>query len=91
MVDQLECGKHGKIRATYVCKHILGTLKEKKPQGFHWMIDDEGEIQSFCDSCWNADDEEWEKISDEGPRLMCLNCLQDVAAINDKTMDLSDT
>lgn len=90
MKQTLECNNHGKSPATYVCKHLLETIKTKQPYGFNWMLDEENEIQAFCDNCWNADDEEWEKISEEGSRLLCLSCLQDVARMNNLEMELDD-
>lgn len=87
MTGKVECGEHGTSEATYTCVHLKQTAQDGTPRGFHWIRDDEGEIQAFCDHCWDADDEEWEKISAEGPRLLCLDCLKNIARINALEME----
>jgi len=86
--DNIDCPEHGKGRAAYVCTHIFETLNDGVARGFHWVRDEDDEIQAFCDVCWDADDEAWEQISAAGPRLLCLECLKKAADINDLEMDL---
>lgn len=86
MAETLECDKHGPSETTYVCVHLVETLKDGKPRGFNWIRDAEGEIQAYCDDCWDATDEEWEWIQEQGPKILCLSCLEQVAAINDLEM-----
>ncbi|MGI9350824.1 MAG: hypothetical protein ACR2O3_04615 [Rhizobiaceae bacterium] len=86
MPEKIECDSHGKTDCTYVCPHLLQSLKDSKPSGFHWIQDSEDEIQAFCDRCWHADDEEWEEISAAGCRILCLECLKSVAELNDVEM-----
>ncbi len=81
-MTMIECDKHGPNEATFVCSHILETLRTKTPRGLNWDFDEEGGIQAFCDSCWNATDEEWLEISADTCRMICLGCLKDAAAIN---------
>lgn len=88
MTREVECENHGTSEATFTCTHLMQTIKDGKPRGFHWIRDEEGEIQAFCDACWDADDEEWKKISAEGPRMLCLDCLKKIAAINDLEMEM---
>ena len=86
MVETLICDTHGNAEATYVCPHLLDTLKDGVPRGFHWFCDEDGEIQAFCSDCWDATDEEWEWILEQGPKLLCRRCLEGAAAINEDQM-----
>lgn len=84
---KVTCDRHGESERTFTCPHMLQTLKDETPRGFHWTRDEENEIQAFCDACWDASDEEWEAVREEGPRLLCLHCLQDAAALNGTEME----
>ena len=80
--EQVSCGEHGQAEATVVCPHLVETLEDNHARGFHWVIDDEGTIQAFCETCWIASEEEWEKLKEAGCRILCVNCLDSAAAIN---------
>ena len=90
MTQPLECDTHGPTEATYACPHILETLKDGTPRGFHRISDAEGEIQAFCDDCWDATDEEWEWIQEQGPQILCRQCLEAAAMLNEEDADLDD-
>ena len=86
MAEKIDCDTHGSSEATYVCGHLLETVRDGTPRGFHWVRDEDGEIQAFCDDCWDATDEEWEWIQEQGPKILCRRCLEAAADANDFEM-----
>ena len=49
----VECDEHGKQQATYVCQHIVKSLRDGIPRGF-WSAEPEaGELRpdSWCNQC----------------------------------------
>ncbi len=86
-MNKIDCDKHGSNEETFVCSHILETLQTKTPTGFHWILDEEGGVQAFCDACWNATDDEWAEMSGTVCRMICLNCLKNAATINGLEFD----
>ena len=87
MTKTVACDVHGTSEATYVCPHLAATLADGDPRGFNWTRDGEGAIQAFCDDCWDATDEEWEWIEEQGPKLFCRRCLEQTAEINGLTLN----
>lgn len=88
MNKEIECCQHGTSQTTYVCQHILGSAADKNPVGLHCMQDEAGDLQGFCTQCWDASDEEWEMLNSDGPRLLCLKCLEDVAVLNNSEIKI---
>lgn len=88
MTSHVECRAHGQSRATYVCKHILDQLQSGIPAGCNPITDAEGELQAFCDACWNCPDEEWEASASDLIRLICLECLKGAARLNENEAEL---
>tara|TARA_B100001540_G_C15251395_1_gene392839 strand:- start:232 stop:519 length:288 start_codon:yes stop_codon:yes gene_type:complete len=83
----IECDKHGPNEATFVCSHILTALQTGTPTGFHWTLDDDDNVQAFCDGCWDATAEEWAVLSEDVGRMICLSCLKAAAEINGLEFD----
>ncbi|MEJ6392902.1 hypothetical protein V8J82_06540 [Gymnodinialimonas sp. 2305UL16-5] len=78
MALNVTCNKHGKTPAVFTCEHVFQTIEDKIPRGVNWFMDDTGDYQAFCDTCWTtppADDE-------PGPRMVCTHCLETAAAHN---------
>ena len=82
MSKLIECSIHGKSEPAYTCAHLKESLNDGKPRGFNMMRDDDNEVQAFCDTCWNASDEEWDELNASGPRLLCFGCLMKIADLN---------
>ena len=87
MKDRIACTTHGQAEATAVCPHLVDTLEDSRARGFNWTTDPDGVIQAFCDRCWNATDAEWAPLSAAGCRIICVSCLDQVAAINGVTRE----
>ncbi len=83
---QITCDSHGDSQATYVCCHLTHSLNTKKPCGFHFLQDDEGDFQAFCDTCWQMPDHEWEAKGTGLIRLLCLECFTEIARLNEVTI-----
>lgn len=90
MSKLIECSVHGMSESAYVCQHLKTTLEDGQARGFNMMRDDENEVQAFCDTCWNADDDEWDELNADGPRLLCFGCLMKVAKINNTVIDADE-
>ncbi|MEM7651069.1 MAG: hypothetical protein AAF204_03175 [Pseudomonadota bacterium] len=87
MTNLIECSVHGESESTYVCCHLKKTLDDKTLRGFNMMRDEDGEVQAFCNKCWNASDEEWDALNASGPRLLCFGCLMKIADMNNIQID----
>lgn len=76
----VECSEHGQQQATYVCQHIVQSLRDGKPRGF-WSSEespDNPRPDSWCSTCedvvnrigeWNEESESFAGIS-----LLCGAC-----------------
>ncbi|WP_044007136.1 hypothetical protein [Jannaschia sp. CCS1] len=88
MPKDILCKIHGAARPVYVCDHLFISLTTRVPTGLTWFEEDDGDLQAFCDACWSAPIEEFEARTANGPRLICLHCLHDIAAINDTWLEV---
>lgn len=79
--ETINCTTHGKMPAAAVCCHITKTLQSAEPVGFNWHVDEEGDYQAFCDACWNASDEEWERMRKQVISIICEACFLRAAGI----------
>jgi len=77
----ITCGTHGKQEQTYVCCHIIETLKDGEARGFCWNKAGD-EFQAICNACNDLSDEEFAAAEPENINLLCFGCFQDAAAIN---------
>jgi len=77
----IKCGTHGKQEETFVCRHIIETLKDGEARGFHWNRAD-GVFQAICTACNELSDEEFAAAEPENINALCFGCFQDAAAIN---------
>lgn len=87
MPKDVQCNSHGARRAAFVCDHLYASLTTRAAVGLTWFEDDDGELQAFCDGCWEADIEEFKRRNAGGPRVICKSCLDDVATLNDTWLD----
>lgn len=84
----IHCDEHGEQQATFVCQHILQTLKDGRPRGF-WTSDnpENPRPDAWCAECetkvqetggeWNDESEAFAGIS-----LLCGACYDRAIAIN---------
>lgn len=84
----VHCHEHGEQQTTYVCQHIIQTLRDKKPRGF-WTSDnqDNPRPDAWCTECekklqevggeWNDESEAFAGVS-----LLCGACYDRAIAIN---------
>ena len=85
----IECCKHGKQQATYVCQHIVQSLEDEKPRGF-WCSNespDNPRPDAWCNECeaivndaggWNDETELF-----AGVKLLCGACYDKAKHLND--------
>jgi len=81
MTNKIRCGTHGKQDETYVCKHIIASIAEDKPQGFHWNMAD-GVYQAICTACNDLSEEAFAAVEADIISTLCFGCFQDAAALN---------
>lgn len=87
--EYVECPVHGKQHATYVCQHIVQSLRDGVPRGF-WSAEGEpGELRpdSWCDACeekLNSTGGEWNDESEQfaGVTLLCGACYDRAKSMN---------
>jgi hypothetical protein len=86
--EQVECAEHGKQQATFVCQHIIQTLRDGHPRGFWWADDpDNPKPDAWCSECeakvreaggaWNEESESF-----AGVTLLCAACYDKAQEIN---------
>ncbi|MEO0398922.1 MAG: hypothetical protein AAF224_05805 [Pseudomonadota bacterium] len=80
-MTKIKCGTHGEQPRTFVCVHIIETLKDGEPRGFFWNNPD-GEFQAICAACNDLSEEEFYAQEEELVEELCFGCFQDAAAIN---------
>ena len=85
---EVECGKHGTASATYVCRHLIASLRSGKRVGFVSALDSNvPRPDAWCHSC-EAErvrcGGEWtdESESFAGVTLLCSGCYDEVRALN---------
>ena len=80
-MSQITCGTHGQQDATYVCNHIIESLKTGEPCGFCWNKSDDA-WEAICDDCNNLSPEAFAEIAEDNINLLCFGCFRDAAALN---------
>lgn len=84
----LECAQHGRQPATFVCQHIVQTLKDGEPRGFWWADDqDTPRPDAWCSACEAKVQESGGEWNDEnetfaGVKLLCASCYDKAKEIN---------
>jgi len=81
MSDIIKCGTHGKQETTFVCAHIIQSLKDGEERGFCWNKSD-GDFQALCSVCNDLSEDEFQKIQADIVNALCFGCFQDAAALN---------
>lgn len=84
----VDCERHGRKAATFVCQHVAGSLWSRVAVGFHWPADSDQEFpDAWCSACnvrhqrcgW-----EWtgEAADHLGAKLLCSSCYVEARSIN---------
>lgn len=81
MSELLTCGTHGKQPETFVCKHIIKSMKTGIEVGFLWSVKD-GDYDAICHKCNELSAQQWQQQQNELGRLLCLGCFKVAAEIN---------
>ena len=77
----ITCGTHGEQDETFVCKHIIETLKDRESRGFHWNNVDGG-FEAICSCCNDMSEKDFAARVEDLIRPLCFGCFQDAAVIN---------
>lgn len=81
MSEMINCGTHGQQPETFICKHILRSLKTGTEVGFYWSVED-GAYDAVCEKCNDLSDEQWQKRAPELIQVICLGCFKVAAGHN---------
>jgi hypothetical protein len=79
-IHYIDCCEHGQQEATFVCQHIVETLKDGKARGFWWSSEqDVKRPDAWCHECNDkvkATDWEWTEENAEfaNIQLLCGKC-----------------
>jgi hypothetical protein len=89
VTKSVNCPIHGDQRATFVCKHIVQSLRDRRPRGFFWADEDRAS-ESECAWCAECEDRrvaaggDWsDELTDEmNIALLCGSCFDTAKRIN---------
>jgi hypothetical protein len=87
----VECREHGPQQATFVCRHLVASLRDRRPVGFR-TAEDAGNPRpdAWCDACeakvWTTGGE-WTDESEgfAGVSLLCGACYDAARRLNTAT------
>ena len=82
-VQMIPCGTHGVQPQTFVCVHIVQSLKSGNPCGFWWSRGEDGVWDAVCTDCNNLSQEEFDALGSENIKAICLGCFEDAAELNE--------
>lgn len=87
MANTVRCSEHGEQEETFVCQHIVETLRDGMPRGFFWSIARDVPRPDACSACNDtvaAAGGDWtpEAEAAAGVRLLCGACYDRAKAIN---------
>jgi hypothetical protein len=84
-MQKVQCDKHGLQDETFVCQHIVATLVDGVPRGFHWANSDRSRPDAWCSRCnetSNGGDWTPETERAAGVKLLCGACYDAAKALN---------
>jgi len=82
----ITCGTHGKQEETFVCRHIIDSLKDGEARGFYWNYVD-GAFEAVCAACNEMTADEAASASLNLIQPLCYGCFRDAAALNGVDID----
>ena len=80
-MQSIKCGTHGIQEQTFVCRHIIESLKDGEARGFVWNRAD-GVFEAICSDCNDLSEDEFAAAAPENINPLCFGCFQDAAALN---------
>ena len=83
MVETVKCGTHGEQPITFVCVHIIESVKSGEPCGFWWSRSEDGIWDSVCSACNDLSQDAFEALGPKNIQIVCLGCFEDAAILND--------
>ena len=86
---RLDCPRHGKADAAFVCKHIIKAEKTSHKVGFHAGRDVDDYVWAGCDACETAIDDEGyfpDDLVTKSFKCICAECCQNLAEYNGETL-----
>lgn len=86
-VPSVTCGTHGKQPQTFVCVHIIESVKEGEAKGFWWSRSEEGIWDAICNDCNALSQEAFDALGADNIKTICLGCFEDAAALNEIELD----
>ncbi len=84
----IDCCEHGKQDETFVCQHIVESLRTKIPCGFWWAKDSKSSRpDAWCSACnklWGEKGAKWSKKVEDvlGIKLLCGACYDVAKSLN---------
>jgi hypothetical protein len=84
----VQCDRHGVQEETFVCQHVVETLRDGHPRGFFWAQPPEKKRpDAWCSACnarVGASSGDWtgEALKKADVKLLCGACYDEAAAIN---------
>jgi hypothetical protein len=84
----MDCPIHGEQPETFVCQHVVQTLRDGVPRGFFWANNtNETRPDAWCSDCNSrvaTSAGEWTPEAEAlaGVRLICAACYDRAKAIN---------
>jgi hypothetical protein len=91
MSHRIQCAEHGDSISTVVCVHICDTLKDGKPRGFLWSIDEDNDYQAVCADCRAMDRRNWRRMAKDLGRVLCFECYSRAGELNGIVLPRSGT
>ena len=88
MTSAVNCKEHGPQPETFVCQHVVETLRDGRARGFHWSSADGSDYpDAWCSECneqHRAASLEWtpEVAALAGIQLLCAVCYERAKSIN---------
>jgi hypothetical protein len=88
MNRQVRCERHGLQDETFVCQHVVQSLRDSIPRGFYWAQKSEQERpDAWCSECnetVSRSGGEWTKEAEQfaGVKILCGACYDLAKALN---------
>jgi hypothetical protein len=94
--ETVHCERHGKRRATFVCSHLVGSLRTQQALGYYHAEDPGNPYpHAWCGLCdrylfdhggeWNDETEAF-----AGVKVLCSECYDEIRKINLNKPSLAD-
>jgi hypothetical protein len=87
--DAVECPKHGEQDSTFVCRHIVSSLRTGSPVGFIQSVEnpEDPRPDAWCSECEKVRIEEGGEWNDQseafaGVTLLCGACYDEARELN---------